>query len=82
MALQESQVPLDGGERRTQFVRGVGDETALGLRSAFQGREHLVEGLDNLRQLVASSRVRYAVAQIAQARAARRGGGDGAGGCH
>src|SRR6266480_3821473 len=69
MALQESQVPLDGGERRAQFVGGVGDETALGLRSAFQGCEHLVKGLDNLRQFVTSSRVRYAVAQIAQARA-------------
>ena len=78
MALQEGQIALDGGERRAQFVRGVGHEAALGLGGAFQRREHLIERLHNLRQFVAPARVLHALAQVAQARTSCSGGGDGA----
>jgi hypothetical protein len=82
MALQESQVSLDGGERGTQLVRCVGDEAALGLRGALQRRKHLIERLHDLRQLVVSARLRYALAQVAKTCPSRRGGGNGLCRCH
>ena len=77
VALQEGKVALDGGERRTQFVRCVGDEAALRLRGAFQRREHLIECIHDLRHLVVTTRFRHALAQVANACTTDSGGGNG-----
>src|SRR6266511_1070388 len=43
MAAEQFEVALDGGERRTQLVRGVGDEALLGPIGRLDAREHRVE---------------------------------------
>src|SRR2546421_4147385 len=78
MVLQKCQISLDGSKWSAQFVRSVGNKAALCLRRALQRGEHLVERLHNLDHLVVSTWPRHALAQVAEACATYRGGGNGA----
>ena len=51
-------------QRRTQLVRGVGDELALSLERGLQAREQLVEGVSQLAQLVVGAVEREALVQV------------------
>src|SRR5438034_4584347 len=82
MTLQEGQVALNRGEWGTQLVRSVIDKAAVGLCCALQEGKHLGERIHHLRHLVVPTRTGYTLAQVAEARAACRGGGNGSRGRH
>ncbi|NUQ54351.1 MAG: hypothetical protein HUU14_00515 [Dehalococcoidia bacterium] len=52
LPLEDLQVALDSGERRTQFVRGIGDKALLGARGFLQTGQHGVEGFRQAAELV------------------------------
>ena len=65
-------VAAQRGERRAQLVRGVADEPLLGLARALERREHRVQGLGQLADLVARRRHRQALGGVAAALDAAR----------
>jgi hypothetical protein len=65
MEAEQFEVTLDGGERRAQLVRGVGDEALLGLIGGLDAGEHCVERGGEPPQLVVLPRRRNAVREVA-----------------
>src|SRR5207253_3082250 len=55
-ALEELEVGAQAGERRSQLVRGVGDQLTLRAQRGFQLAEHGVEARAQTAQLVATVR--------------------------
>jgi len=65
LLLQHLDVRLHARQRRTQLVRGVGDESALCVERLLERREHCVERAAEPRQLVAAAD-RHALARFAR----------------
>src|SRR5579875_3256778 len=79
VAKQEGQIALDGGKRRAQFVRCVGNKALLSYRRAFDGCQHIIKGIDDASHLIVSWRTPYPVAQSTWGLALLRVGGNQAG---
>ncbi len=54
--LQQVQVALNGGQRRTQLVRHIAYQPLLCLKELIEAREHLVEGFSQAADFVAGVR--------------------------
>ena len=53
--LQHLRVAVDDGERRFEFVRRIGDESALARECPFQATKHVVEGRGQHAELIATT---------------------------
>ena len=76
MTRQIRDVAEQGGERRAQLVRCVGEEAPLDLARSLEAREHRVQRLGEAPDLVVGSRDRQPTARIARALDVRGGVGE------
>ena len=65
-------VAANRGQRGAQFVRGVRDEAALRVEDRLQPAQHAIEGLPEIRHLVAGARHRDAAGEVLRLLDARR----------